>query len=205
MALIEFFAAPVCRLCRSAWPARRRPMPEARSPDGRFAVASAMPRRLTIRPQAQALDEQALKSRPSGSVWSSSIPTALVPVDADQLRGAATDPDGLTDSPSAWRLRPQRHEARYLCRDGTATGSDDRGNSPRVGYAWQAERKPLLSDPLLVEGFRRMGRLQGAGGPGALHRHGSDARWCGRYVYGHGLRQVLAWQTDEPLEILERS
>ncbi|MEI2692348.1 MAG: hypothetical protein V9H69_22595 [Anaerolineae bacterium] len=72
-----------------------------------------------------------------------------------------------------------------------------------LGHAWQAERRPLLNDPVLIEGFAEWTAykvLDALGESAAMNfmLQRTD-------LYGQGLRQVLGWQIDDPMTILDRS
>jgi len=192
---------PACLACQAPVDARG-----SRLPDGRVRCRFCDVTAVDDPAQAQALYEQVLKIAAQRLGLELSIPTVLVPVDADQLRAVLQQIEGVHQT----EARPPRG---VYARKGMKRGIYVEMGLPRVqmieviahelGHAWQAERKPLLNDPLLVEGFAewvayKVLAVLGASTAMDLMRARTD-------VYGQGLRQVLAWQTDEPLEILERS
>lgn len=192
---------PACLACQAPVDARG-----SRLPDGRVRCRFCDVTAVDDPAQAQALYEQVLKIAAQRLGLELSIPTVLVPVDADQLRAVLQQIEGVHQT----EARPPRG---VYARKGMKRGIYVEMGLPRVqmieviahelGHAWQAERKPLLNDPLLVEGFAewvayKVLAVLGASTAMDLMRARTD-------VYGQGLRRVLAWQTDDPMTILERS
>lgn len=156
--------------------------------------------------QAQKLydDVQSIAAQQLGLTLS--IPTPLVLVDPAQLR-AVLQMIGDAHPPEA---RPPRG---VYARKGMKRGIYVESGLPRVqmigviahelGHAWQTERKPLMNDPLLVEGFAEWVAYKvflslGDSAAMSLMTARSD-------IYGQGLRQVLSWQLDDPNAVLDRS
>jgi len=134
------------------------------------------------------------------------VPTPLVPVDAEQLRWVLQQINGAHPAES----RPLRG---VYAAKGIKRGIYVELGLPKVqmieviahelGHAWQAERRPLLNDPVLIEGFAEWTAykvLDALGESAAMNLMLQRTD-----LYGQGLRQVLGWQIDDPMTILDRS
>lgn len=136
------------------------------------------------------------------------VPTALVPMDTEQFQ-AMLQTQMIADAHSSERRMPRG----LYVRKGRKRGIYLELGLPRVatieviahelGHAWQVERSPLLTDPVLVEGFAewvafRVLDLLGEAAATEVMMKRSD-------IYGEGLRQILGWRLDDPWAVLERS
>lgn len=136
------------------------------------------------------------------------VPTALVPMDTTQFQ-AMLQTQVITDAHSS-ELRMPRG---LYVRKGRKRGIYLELGLPRVatieviahelGHAWQVERSPLLTDPVLVEGFAewvafRVLDILGEVAATEVMMKRSD-------IYGKGLRQILSWHLDDAWAVLERS
>lgn len=194
-------ALPACLACRAPVDSRG-----CRLSGGRFRCHVCNASAIDDSGKAQALyaEVQDIAARQPGLTLS--IPTPLVLVDPGQLQGVLQAIGG--DHPS--EARPPRG---VYARNGMKRGIYVESGLPRVqmigviahelAHAWQAERKPLLDDPLLVEGFAEWVAykvLEALGESTAIR-----LMMARPDVYGQGLRQMLGWQLDDPIAVLDRS
>lgn len=192
---------PACLACRAPVDSRG-----SRLPDGRFRCWLCDATAIDDQAEAQALYGQVLTTAARQLGLELGIPTPLVPVDSEQLRVVLQAINGAHPT----EQRPPRG---VYARKGRRRGIYVELGLPRVqtiavmahelGHAWQTERKPLLDDPMLIEGFAEWVAykvLEAVGEPDEMSRMTVRSD-----VYGQGLRHVLSWQLDDPNAILDRS
>lgn len=184
---------PACLACTApVGPAGRQ------LPDGRFRCPLCNATAIDDSNQAQALyaQVQQIAAKQMGLVLG--VPTPLVPVDFRQLQAVlATLANG--------HPAEQRQPRGIYARKGSKRGIYVELGLPRIdmiqviahelGHAWQMERKPLLDDPLLIEGFAEWvayKTLEALGEGAAMQRMVSR-----QDIYGQGLRQLLAAQPGD--------
>jgi hypothetical protein len=179
---------PACLACRAPVDSRGSWLP-----DGRFRCWLCDATALNDPALAQALYGQVLAIAAKHLGLELGIPTPLVPVDSEQLRIVLQTIDGA-------RPTEQRPPRGVYARKGMKRGIYVETGLPRVqmievmahelGHAWQTERKPLLEDPMLVEGFAEWVAykvLETLGDPAAMRLMTARSD-----LYGQGLRQVLS-------------
>lgn len=194
-------ALPACIACSAPVDARG-----SRLPDGRFRCWLCEFTAIDDPGQAQALYGQVLEIAAQRLGVELSIPTMLVPVGSEQLRTVLQKIDGAHPT----ELQAPRG---VYARKGIKRGIYVELGLPRVqmieviahelGHAWQAERKPLLDDPVSIEGFAEWVAFKVLDVLG--ESTAKEAMLKRTDIYGQGLRRVLGWQTDDPTAILDRS
>lgn len=192
---------PACALCRAPTDARG-----SRLPDGRFRCWLCDLTAVDDPAQAQALYGQILDIAAQRLGLALSIPTPLVPVDSEQLRSVLKQINNAHPVES----RPLRG---IYARKGVKRGIYVELGLRKVqlieviahelGHAWQAERKPLLNDPVLIEGFAEWTAYKVLDALGEFAA--MDLMLERTDIYGQGLRRVLGWQIDDPTAILDRN
>jgi len=192
---------PVCLACRAPVDGRG-----CRLPDGRVRCHVCNASAIDDPGQAQALYMEVQDIAARQLDLALSIPTPLVLVDSGQLQ-AVLQTIGSDHPSETKQLRG------VYARKGLKRGIYVESGLPRVqmieviahelGHAWQAERKPLLSDPVLVEGFAEWVAYKVLDVLGETTAQ--DIMLKRTDVYGQGLRRVLGWQIDDPTAILNRS
>lgn len=192
---------PACLACQAPVDGRG-----SRLRDGRFRCRLCNATAIDQAAQAQALYSEVLTIAKEHLGLELGVATALVPVDAEQLAVVLQKMGGASPT-------EQRSPRGVYARKGMRRAIYVELGLPRVqmigviahelGHAWQAERKPLLDDPLLVEGFAEWVAFRVLG---ILGESSAKNAMIGRSdIYGQGLRQVLGWQLDDPTAVLDRS
>jgi len=184
---------PACLACAAPVGRQGRQLP-----DGRFRCPLCEATAIDDPSQAQTLyiQVQQIAAKRMGLVLG--VPTPLVPVDHVQLKSVLV-------SLANGHPVEQRQPRGIYARKGTKRGIYVELGLPRIemiqviahelGHAWQMERKPLLDDLLVVEGFAEWvayKTLEALGESSAMQLMVKR-----QDVYGEGLRQMLATQPSD--------
>lgn len=198
-----------CKLCAETLPACLAcAAPVGRQgrmlPDGRFRCPLCDATAIDDPSQAQSLytQVQQIAAKRMGLVLG--VPTPLVPVDRAQL-------DSVLVALNEGHPVEQRRPRGIYARKGTKRGIYVELGLPRVdmiqviahelGHAWQMERKPLMDDPVVVEGFAEWvayKTLEALGESSAMQLMVKR-----QDVYGEGLRQMLATQPSDQTPVAD--
>lgn len=192
---------PVCTACQAPVNARG-----TRLSDGRFRCWLCDLTAVDDPAQAQVLYGQVLDIAAQRFGLKLNIPTPLVPVDSEQLHNV------LKQIPNTHPVESHLLRGIYA-RKGIKRGIYVELGLRRVqmieviahelGHAWQAERKPLLNDPVLIEGFAEWTAYKVLDALGEFPAR--DLMLKRADIYGQGLRRMLGWQIDDPITILDRN